>query len=346
MKKSPLNPLHERMGARMVQADGWSMPHTYSNLLEEHLAARSACAVFDVSHMAKFRIRGNGAMDWLESTLSGKVSECRDSTGLRTLLQDDEGRIIDRMMLLRESAGNFLLLGHASREVEDAEWLQAHKPHAALELQNETNAWCAMVLMGPQSEQVITRVLRGAELPMPGGFCRFFYQNHELILGRLGLEEETEQERAYEFFCPAVAGISWFESFMGAGAQPCGSATRECLRLERGCVAVGHEITRRSRPGEVGLSHLCHGKREGHGLTPPREKVARLRCSGGGRTTPDPGSSVRDSAGNTVGRVTSAAFSPSVDDVVVMALVYAPLVHPGVQLHVMVQGRPVVATVL
>lgn len=250
MRTSPLNPLHERLGARMAQADGWSMPHTFSSMIEEHLAARSACAVFDVSHLSKFRLRGNGSQAWLEAVLSGKVSECCDGEGMRTLLTDDDGRIIDRMMLLRASAGNFLLIGHAGMEETDAARLEARKPHAALELSDETDAWCAMVLMGPQCEQVLARVLRGVELPVMGRFTRFFYQNHELMLGRLGLEEEVEQERAYEFFCPAVSGISWFESFISAGAQPCGSATRESLRLERGCVAVGSEIVpHRSTPG-------------------------------------------------------------------------------------------------
>lgn len=346
MKKSPLNPLHERMGARMIQADGWCMPHSFSSLIEEHLAARSACAVFDISHMSKFSICGNGAQDWLESTLSQKVASCQDGAALHTLLMDDEGKIIDKMTLLRESAGRFLLLGHASVEAMAAARLAAYKPHAALELQNETELWCGMALMGPQCELVITRVLRGVELPGMSRFTRFMYQNHELILGRLGLDDEAEHERVYEFFCPAVAGISWFESFIGAGAQPCGASTRESLRLERGSVAVGKEISRRTTPGEVKLDGLCSGEKGRPDAKPPRETIARLRCTGGRRSAPEAGSSVRDTAGNTIGRITSAAFSPAMDEVVAMALLAAPFVQPGMQLVVMVQGQAVPAVVI
>ena len=233
MKKSPLNPLHERLGAHMMQADGWSMPHSFSSLIEEHLAARSACAVFDVSHISKIRVRGNGAQAWLGEVLGIHVPLCRDGAGLRTLLLGEGGHIVDHLMLLRESAGNFLLLGHSGAESAVVARLNTLKPHASLEILNETDAWCAMVLMGPQTEQVLARVLRGAELPTPGFFSRLTYQNHELILSRLGLDAEAERERSYEFLCPAVSGISWFESFIGAGAQPCGNATRESLRISK-----------------------------------------------------------------------------------------------------------------
>lgn len=346
MKESPLTPLHARLGARMAHADGWNMPHTFSSLLEEHLAARSACAIFDISHLSKLRICGNGAQDWLEKALSRSVSECRDGAGLHTLMLDAEGRIIDKMTLLRESAGNFLLLGHAAVQAEVAAHLAACKPHAALELRDETEAWCGMSLLGPQCEQVISRVLRGVDLPAMGHFHRFFYQNHELILSRIGPEDEKADERAYEFFCPAVSGISWFESFLGAGAQPCGSATRESLRLERGCVAVGKEISRRSTPGEVGLDNLCSSDKGRPDAKPPREIVARLRCTEGGRTTPEPGSSVRDSAGNTIGHITSAAFSPALEGVVAMAMLTSPFVQPGMQLVVMIQGHAAPAVVM
>lgn len=233
MRISPLNKVHERLGARMVQADGWSMPRTFSSLFEEHLAARQACAVFDISSISKFRIRGNGAQSWLSSVLSPAVESCRDAASVRATLMDGEGKAVDEVALLRESGGNFLLLGHAGQSGQVAAWLKARRAHLAPEIRDETDEWCAMALMGPQCEQVLARVLRGMELPTQGRFSRFSYQSHELILSRLSLDGETEPECTYEFLCPSLSGISWFESFIGAGAQPCGSATRESLRMER-----------------------------------------------------------------------------------------------------------------
>lgn len=336
----------------MADAEGWHMPQSYKSLVEEHLAARSACAVFDISYASKFRVRGNGALSWLESMLSQQISECQDGASMHALVLNDEGKIIDKVTLLRESAGSFWLIGHASVEAQVQSWLESHKAHAGLELSNETEAWCGMALIGPQSARTLSRVLRGVELPAMHRFTRFVYQNQELLLGRLGLNEEEEKEVAYEFFCPALAGISWFESFIGAGAQPCGTATRECLRMERGCVAVGKEISCQTSPGEAGLKAMCSEEKNYHGAEgvdaqkSPSETVARLRCTGEEAEAPEPGNAVRDTAGATVGRVTSVTYSPALGSTLAMALVSSPLVQPGVRLVVMVQGRAIPVVVM
>lgn len=345
MKTSPLHPVHSRLGASMTTVDGWSVPHSFSSLIEEHLAARSACAIFDISHISKFRIRGNGALSWLESLLSQRVADCADGAGQHTLLLDNEGKIIDHLTLLRESAGSFLLLGSASAAERTLTWLRAHMQEPALQLTDTTLTTCAMALLGPQSEQVLTRVLRGAELPTPGHFTAFTYQHQALLLSRLALQQESLPEHAYEFLCPAISGISWFESFISAGAQPCGYATRESLRLERGCPSVGPEISPASTsPGEVHLAHLCSTLKGRPDTAPPRLSLARLRCPAG--SSPQPGSSVRDSAGNTIGHITSASYSPDSDSTLALALLNSPFTQPDLHLLVMVQGHPLPATVI
>lgn len=233
MKESPLNPAHAKHGARMEQTDGWHMPRAFRSLMEEHLAARSACAIFDISHISKFSIRGNGALAWMESLFGRGISSCHDGASARAQLLGPHGRVIDTLALMRESAGSFYLIGHAGSEEQTFSWLQEHRSNAAIELRNVTMEWCAMALLGPQSHEVISRVLRGIELPSPRRFSRFTLQRHELILARLELQEypHLTTPEACEFFCPAVSGISWYESFIAAGAQPCGSAARETLRL-------------------------------------------------------------------------------------------------------------------
>lgn len=234
MKESPLNPAHARLGAHMEQADGWHMPRAFRSLMEEHLAARSACAVFDISHISKFRICGNGALAWLEGIFGRAISSCHDGACVRTQLLGARGKAVDTLALLRESAGSFLLLGHAAAEEQVLSCLREKRAHAALELQQITEQWCAMAVVGPQAQETLARVLRGVELPAPHRFARFTYQRQELILARLAMQEypHLSVPEAYELLCPAVAGISWYESLIAAGAQPCGSATRETLRMK------------------------------------------------------------------------------------------------------------------
>ena len=233
MNESPLNPAHAKHGARMEQTDGWHMPRAFRSLMEEHLAARSACAVFDISHISKFHICGNGALAWLESLFGRGISTCLDGACTHAQLLGPQGKALDSFALLRESAGSFFLLGHAAAESQALAWLQERREHAAIELRCETTAWCAMALIGPQGDAVLSRVLRGIDLPAPRRFSRFVYQRQTLILARLALQEypHLSTPAACEFLCPAVSGISWYESFIAAGAQPCGSAARETLRL-------------------------------------------------------------------------------------------------------------------
>lgn len=217
----------------MEQTDGWQLPRAFRSLMEEHLAVRSACAVFDISHISKFCVLGNGALCWLEGIFGHGVTSCHDGACVRAQLPGAQGKAVDTLAVLRESAGRFLLLGHAAAEEQVLSCLREKRAHAALELQQVTEQWCAMAITGPQAQEVLGRVLRGTELPAPHRFSRFTYQRQELILAQLAIQEypHLSTPTAYELLCPAVSGISWYESLIAAGAQPCGSAARETLRM-------------------------------------------------------------------------------------------------------------------
>lgn len=347
MKESPLSPLHARLGASMDNEDGWSMPRHFSNLLEEHLAAHSSCGIFDISHLAKISVLGHGAHTWLDSQLSNNVDRCHDGYGQRTLMLNEEGNIIDKITLFRETAGRFFLLGSAALAEEDFAWLSRHRPDGSIELQNETDRWSAMALYGPDSEKIFSRVLRGLDMPLPMTFQRVHYQNSDLLLTRAGLEADE----GFELFCPASSGISWFESFIGAGAIPCGTATRECLRLERASASPGRSPDRMT-PGEASLLHLCDRRKRYTGsaavhrqLTQkPERRLASLHCTQASEA-PHPGDSVQDEHGARVGSVTSGAISPKEGLGIALASLLPRLCSPGTRLNILIRGRAIPAIV-
>jgi len=348
MKESPLTPLHARLGAAMDSEEGWLMPHHFSNLLEEHLAARSSCALFDISHLAKISVLGHGSHIWLDGLLSNSIDRCNDGRGQRTLMLDENGDIIDKITLFRETAGRFFLLGSAAMAAEDAAWLTRHRPDGSIEVFDETDRWSAMALCGPDSEKIFSRVLRGLDMPLPLTFERVHYQNHDLLLTRAGLEDEE----GFELFCPASFGISWFESFIGAGAIPCGTATRESLRLERGAVSVSRDTIPRMTPQEASLNHLCHPEKNYIGsatvrrqlLHTPGQRLASLRCTAPGEP-PRPGDRVEDENGIPVGIVTSSAPSPDHGCGIAIASLATRLCHPGTRVAILIRGKSVPAVV-
>src|SRR6202166_5041420 len=60
LRKTSLNAVHRRLGAKMVNFGGWDMPVEYPStggLIAEHKAVRAGVGIFDVSHMGDIRIR-------------------------------------------------------------------------------------------------------------------------------------------------------------------------------------------------------------------------------------------------------------------------------------------------
>ena len=331
MKETPLTPLHRRLGAGMVNEYGWKMPQQYTDLIQEHMSTRSACGVFDISNLGKFRVTGNGAQECLENILSNRIADCCDGHTQQTLLLSTRGVILDRITLCRESAGRFFIIGSASQADADFESLRRSVRQGGLELQNETDSLCAIALVGPEAGKVLSRVHFAAEFPAKGEFCTFRRGGQRCILTRAGLVNND----SIELFCPAAAGIGWFEQLIAAGAVPCGLRTREYLRLEQGRTDIKKDAAGRT-PAVAGLEHLCATSKGAQHSAPPDANAGRLvslHCSTPGQNI-SPGDRVHDRYGRTIGNITSSATSPANGHSYAIAYVNAEHSSPGTSLWV------------
>lgn len=348
MYESPINPLHRKRGAHMHPEHGWNMPHHFTDLTQEHRAGKTACGLFDISHLSKFRILGNGALGWLEGLLSNRISRCLDGYGQHTFLLSEEGRIIDRLILFRESAGRFLLLGHAARERMVLDRLHRYRPDGPLEVQNLTHKRSGLALSGPDSARVLRNALRSSELPPPMGVLRMMLREQEIILTHAGLAGNP----GYELFCPAASGIRFYEDCFRAGAIPCGSATRETLRLEQAAPDTAMDLEQANTPVRAGMEHYCDLSKHYPGADTVRQqhrdgcekKLASVQCESGS-LPPRRGDSVTDELGRTVGCITSGAFSPTLGQSVALAYLLRQLCHPGTLLRIRMRGQSIPATV-
>lgn len=348
MKASPITPLHIRHGADMSNEEGWSMPRHFAGAAEEHRAAHDSAGVFDISHLGKFAVTGNGALRWLEGLLSNSVTHCRDGMGHCTLLLQENGGILDKMLLFRESAGRFFLLGHAAAEETVATWLAAHRPDGPIELHNETRRWSGIGLQGPETEAVMARVLPGVELPPRLGFRRLDFHGEEILLVRASLVGED----GMELFCRADAGIRWYESFLSAGAVPCGMAAREYLRLEHGAVACGRDIGPDKTPIQCAMSRFCDLSKDFIGAEALRRqsragtlrRVAAVECE---QESPAPhrGDSIIDEVGAPIGSVTSGCLLPHARRGIAMVYLRRNMAYPGTRIRIIIGGRAIPAIV-
>ena len=114
-KKTPLYDEHVRLGARMVPFGGWLMPVQYSGIVDEHQSVRNAVGMFDISHMGQFVISGNGARDWLNTMLTNDVAKLDVGQGQYTFLLNDDGGVIDDLIVYRTGEAEFLLVVNAAK---------------------------------------------------------------------------------------------------------------------------------------------------------------------------------------------------------------------------------------
>ncbi len=347
MKESPINPYHRAKGATINNEEGWRMPGIYTDILREHRAAKAACGIFDISHLGKFCVWGSGAREWLEYMLSNKVEDCSPGYGQRSLLLNEEGGIIDRINVFCEQEEVYHLFGSAAMAQEDYTWLAAHLPET-IQLRDDTLLRSGMAIYGPESAGILRRVLPQLDTPQDMSIQRVVHKDETLFITACGLEGDD----GFELFCTANRGIYWYETFVRAGAVPCGLASRECLRLERCKISAGRDMNSKTTPHLAGLSHLCHPHKTFVGSSAalnkvsqtPHKKIIPLECT---EISPSPrhGNTVQDLRGNAIGSITSGCISPESGLGIAFAYINASHSLPGTILRIIIHGTPVHAIV-
>ncbi|MDR1789447.1 MAG: glycine cleavage system aminomethyltransferase GcvT, partial [Opitutaceae bacterium] len=117
--RTPLYEFHKAHGARLVDFAGWEMPVQYRSILEEHRAARSAAALFDVSHMGEVDVTGDGARAFLDRLLVNDVSRLVPGRVLYSPMCGDNGGVLDDLLVHMRGPGDYMLCVNASNTAAD-----------------------------------------------------------------------------------------------------------------------------------------------------------------------------------------------------------------------------------
>ncbi len=252
LNETPLRALHEKLGAKMVPFAGWRMPVQYSGIVAEHTAVRENVGVFDISHMGQFFVTGAAASVWLNGLLTNDVNALGDSEGQYSLLLNENGGVIDDLIIYRLDAESFFLVVNASMIETDAAWMRKHLPEAGVTFEDRSAAFAGMAVQGPASAKiaaVIFKYTELADLPPRNGIARFSGNGGDCYVCRTGYTGED----GFEFFCPADSGNEWLQRILDAGAEPCGLGARDTLRLEMGYPLNGSDLSPDRTPLEAGL---------------------------------------------------------------------------------------------
>ena len=345
-KTTPLYEEHRRAGAKIIPFGGWLMPVQYTSISDEHQAVRNNVGVFDISHMGQLIASGAAAREWLNRMLTNNVDKLEVRGGQYTFLLNQNGGIIDDLIVYRIEDEKFLLVVNASRTEEDAAWLQAHiLPE--VELTNRSADYAGLAIQGPRIGELMKAVLGDDfELPARNTIVDAEFNVMQLAIARTGYTGEDGVEIFFESKYAPTFWTTLLEKGKPLGIRPCGLGARDTLRLEMCYPLNGNDLTPEHTPLEAGLGFFCDltkpnftgrevlVKQKEEGL---KRRLAPFRMQGKG-PPPRPHYAIFRGDEN-LGEVNSGTLSPSLGYGIGMA--YLPTEHAkiGTELQIEIRGQ-------
>ncbi|MDX1619465.1 MAG: glycine cleavage system aminomethyltransferase GcvT [Nitriliruptorales bacterium] len=340
---SPLADRHERLGAKLVGFAGWSMPVQFEGTIAEHEAVRSDVGVFDVSHLGTVWIEGADALDTVARTFTNDPTRLEDGECQYTLCCDDDGGILDDLIVYRLASDRFLAVPNAANTATVVDSLRSSSGGALAEVEDASTEWAIVAVQGPRSIDLVDDALG-----IGVGALEYMQQTEAQFAGTTVVACRTGYtgEVGCELVVPADAAGEVWDALTGAGATPAGLAARDTLRLEMGYPLHGNDITPDRDPFEARLGWAV--KLDGRGFRgedalarrkeAPRSRLLR-GLVGSGRRPPRQGMTVHADR-DVVGEVTSGSFAPTLG--VGIGLAYLDVaIEPGDSVTVDVRGTEV-----
>ena len=340
LRRTPLYDAHLDAGAKLVPFAGWEMPVSYDGVRAEHLAVRSSCGVFDVSHMGEIETSGPGAQALLQRLLSNDVAKIAVGGAQYSVLCRDDGGVLDDLFTYRLDDDRYLTVTNAANHERDLEWFREHAGDFEAELGDRLSDYAMLAVQGPDARAIVAG-LADDELPARMRTAPLAVAGAEALVCGTGYTGEDGVEILVE---PGAAPALW-AALVEAGAVPAGLAARDTLRLEVCFHLYGNDLSEDRNPIEAGLGWCCKEQTGFIGA----EAIAAARASGTaerlapfaitGRGIPRQGNAIVAADGAEAGVVTSGTFSPSLERGIGMAYVRSDLAEPGTEVEVDVRGK-------
>src|SRR5438270_11938859 len=357
LRKTPLNALHRRLGAKMVNFSGWDMPVEYPSsggLIAEHKAVRGSVGVFDVSHMGDIRIgsgkKPGGALAAVQYITMNDASRLAIGQAQYSAMLYPDGAFVDDVIVHRLGEDDFLLVINAGTREKDIHWVRANTKGFDCVVEDLSDAHTQLAIQGPRAAEVLQK-LTDADLSA----IKNYWFTHGTVCGlRNTLIARTGYtgEDGFEIYVPSDAAASekaWNQA-MEAGREfgiiPCGLGARNTLRLESKMALYGHEISEKINVWEAGLDRYCKmekGDFLGRAAL-EQAKAAGLTHTLVGLEMIDRGIA-RDGycccnkAGESIGVVTSGSPSPTLGKNIALAYVPPASAAVGTILYVEIRGQ-------
>ena len=354
--KLPLDAWHRARGARMVPFAGYEMPIQYEGIVAEHEWTRTSAGLFDVSHMGQLLLSGPDLDAAVEAVLPIDLSTLKLGQQRYSLLLDEEGGVLDDLMVSRWPEALYLVVNGATKW-DDIGHLREYLPDEIT--LNHLDDHALLALQGPKAADALARHATG-DYPLSAltfmKFGRFTIAGHNVTIARAGYTGED----GFEISLPGHAAAEIADLLCGEPeVKPIGLGARDSLRLEAGLPLYGHDMSPETSPVEAGLVFGINKRRRTDGGYPGAERINREIMEGtarkwvglkvDGRMPAREGAEVfvgAENVGPKIGTVTSGGFSPSLGYPIAMAYVASEHAAEGTALEIEVRNKRLAATVV
>ncbi|GAB4474121.1 MAG: glycine cleavage system aminomethyltransferase GcvT [Thermoflexibacter sp.] len=354
LKKVALNDLHEKLGAKMTPFAGFNMPLRYTSDIEEHLTVRNGVGVFDVSHMGEFVIEGEKALDLIQRVTSNDASKLYDGKVQYSCLPNEQGGIVDDLLVYRMNANTYYLVVNASNIEKDWNWISKFNTEG-VKMSNVSDQTSLFAVQGPKALPTLQKL---TDLDLASmEYYTFKIGNladiNNVIISATGYTGAGGFE---VYVANSDAEKAWkaiFEAGEEFGIKPIGLGARDTLRLEMGYCLYGNDIDDTTSPLEAGLGWVTKFTKNftnSEALKKQKETGVSKKLVGfemiekGG--IPRSHYEIKNAEGETIGKVTSGSQSPSLNKGIGMGYVQVPYSEVGTEIYIAIRQKNIKAQVV
>ena len=353
MKNTALTSTHKALGAKMMPFAGYNMPVQYKGVNLEHETVRNGVGVFDVSHMGEFLIEGKNALDLIQKISSNDASKLTIGKAQYSCLPNDDGGIVDDLIIYKVKETKYLLVVNASNIEKDWNWIQS-KNNVGATMRNLSQNYSLLAIQGPKAIQAMQSITSHDLSAIK------FY--HFVVGDFAGIENVIISATGYtgsggfEIYCKNSEVKHVWDTVFNAGShydiKPIGLAARDTLRLEMGYCLYGNDIDDTTSPIEAGLGWITKFSKK---FTNSENLKTQKQCGVkrkliafqlDNRGIPRHGYHIVDANGNKIGAVTSGTMSPSLGKGI--GLGYVPTIFAPVnsKIYIQIRKKKIPATVV
>ena len=332
LKHTPLYEWYRDEKIKLMDFGGWAMPIQFSGILNEHLTVRSHAGLFDVSHMGELFVEGPEAGKWLNGLVTNDLTKVKQHQAQYNVVCNNGGGTLDDLIITKLDDEKFFITPNASNADKIYRWLEQHREEGVI-LRNASSDYGLLALQGPKAEEILQRLTEYSLSNLAPFYCEPAVElksGIQLLVSRTGYTGED----GFELYCSSKDTVQLWKELLEAGKDegliPCGLGARDTLRLEMGYPLYGQELNEHISPLEAGIGFAVKTKNKEADyigkdvLSMQRtEGVTRKVCGFlmDDKGIPRTGYPVYNKEGRKIGEVTSGTKSPSLNQVIGMALV-------------------------